>query len=95
MTLAELTRAAESYSRTKKNEAKEKAIYDYILADLIGRSVARLHSNDASMPTISECYPSLFQKEEDLEKRQALQDELSALRLKQFADSFNKRFKHK
>lgn len=85
MTIAELTRAIESKQRIETKRAKEKASFDYILADLIGRSVARIHSSSNKLPTIAEAYPSLFVAEE--------KDKLSAIRFKKFASSFNKRLK--
>lgn len=93
MTLAEIGRAIESAKRMEKKRAQEKASFDYILADLIGRSIARIHSSSNNMPRIDEVYPSLFEHEEIEEKLQEKKDELSALRFKQFTESFNKRFK--
>lgn len=93
MTIAELNRFVESQKRTQKREAQEKATFDYILADLIGRSIARIHSSAATYPRLSDTYPSLFESEEVEEKLQEKKDELSALRFKQFANSFNKKFK--
>ena len=93
MTLAELIRAIESKKRVEKEKAKEKASFDYILADMIGRSVSRIYSSAATLPTLAEVYPTLFDSEEIEEKKQAQKDELSALRFKQFANSFNKRIK--
>lgn len=92
MTLGEVIRAIESRNRTMKLEAKERAAFDYVLADLIGRSVSRIHSSANKMPEISEVYPTLFDGVEIQEEQQAKKDELSALRFKQFANSFNKRF---
>lgn len=93
MTIAELIRVIESKKRVEKEKAKEKASFDYILADMIGRSISRIYSSAATFPTISEVYPTLFDSEEIEEKKQARKDELSALRFKQFANSFNKRIK--
>lgn len=93
MTLAELDRAVESKRKIQKEELQLRASMDYTLADLIGRSIARLHSSSAQMPTMAEAYPALFSKEEEQEKIQEKKDELSALRIKQFTQSFNKRFK--
>ena len=93
MTIAELNRFVESKKRIQKREAQEKASYDYILADLIGRSVARIHSSAATYPRLSDAYPALFDSEVVEEKLQEKKDELSALRFKQFANSFNKKFK--
>ena len=75
-----------------KEQEKKQASFDYILADLIGRSVARIYNSSNNMPTLSEAYPSLFNEAEEKEKTQEKQDELSAIRLKQFAQTFNKKF---
>jgi hypothetical protein len=93
MTLAEVNRAANSKIRMAKIEDKKKASFDYILADLIGRSVSRVYSSSGKMPTLSEAYPSLFDKAEEEQKLQEKKAELSILRFKQFANSYNKRFK--
>lgn len=93
MTIAELDRAIASKRRMEKLRAQEKASYDYILADLIGRSIARIHSSSNKMPEISEAYPSLFVASEIREKQQEKKAELSALRFKQFAASYNKKYK--
>lgn len=92
MTLAELERAIDSKRRIQKLEAQEKASYDYILADLIGKSVSRIYSSSSTMPEISDVYPTLFDSKEIEEKKREKQAELSALRFKQFATSFNKQF---
>lgn len=93
MTLAEAIRAVESKKRQQKTAAQEKAAFDYIMADLIGRSVARLYSSSNNMPQLNEVYPSLFDSEEMEAQKQAKQVELSAMRFKQFAQSYNNRFK--
>ena len=93
MTISELTRLTESRRRVMEIEAREKATYDYILADLIGRSIARVHSSANRYPTLAEAYPSLFSAQEEAEEMQAKKDELSALRFKQFAQAYNKKFK--
>ena len=93
MTIAELIRELESKKRQQLERAKERASFDYILADLIGRSIARIHSSSNKLPTIAEAYPSLFASEEIEEQQQKKKDELSALRFKQFAASFNSKFR--
>lgn len=90
-TIAELERAIKSKQRIRKREAQEKANFDYILADLIGRSFARVYSS-GKIPDISEVYPTLFDKTEVDDIRAKRQDELSALRFRQFANNFNKHF---
>lgn len=93
MTIAEITRMAKSKQRTTITASKERAVFDYLLADLIGKSVSRIYSNSARMPELYEVYPSLFEQEDIDEKKQEQRDTLSALRFKQFAQSYNKRFK--
>jgi hypothetical protein len=93
MTIAELKRAIESKRRVKEIQAKEKAIFDYTLADLIGRSVARVYSSSAKIPELYEAYPSLFNGDEIEAQKQERIMELSALRFKHFAESFNTKFK--
>ena len=93
MTIAELIRAIESKKRIHKVEAKEKAAADYILADMIGRSVSRIYSSTGSMPDISSFYPNLFDSEEVAEQKQEQKDELSVLRFKHFANSYNRKYK--
>lgn len=66
---------------------------DYILADTIGRSISRIYNSSAKLPDISAIYPSLFTEEEVEEQRINRRDELSVIRFKQFAASFNSRFK--
>ena len=93
MTFAEVTRAIKSYNRLQERQAQERASFDYILADLIGRSIARTQHSSNKMPDITEAYPSLFNTEAIQEQRRQAQAELSVARFKQFADFHNKRFK--
>lgn len=93
MTIAELERAVASKRRVKQIEAKERASFDYILAELIGRSVARVFNSSNDMPTLNEAYPSLFDTVAAVEEREAKKAELSALRFKLFADKYNSKFK--
>ena len=88
MTIAEIERAIKAH----KAMEKRKATFDYILADLIGRSVARIHNSDNKLPTLAEAYPTLFQDDESKEALQAAQDELNAIKFKQFAQTFNSNF---
>ena len=81
-----------SKKRVKLAEEKERAYFDYTLAELIGHSVARIYKEN-EYPKIEFVYPSIFDTKEMEEERQKQQDELSALRFKQFAQAFNKKFK--
>ena len=92
MTFSEISRAINSHNRVKRAEMQEKASYDYLLADLIGRSMARLHSSSATYPEIEEVYPTLFDSKVIKQQKQEQKAKLSALRFKQFAHSYNKRY---
>lgn len=98
MTFAEIDRLAESKIRQQQHQARERASFDYILASMIGRAFATTMSKDSTFPELYEVYPSLFQEEakermaqKEREKEEIL-TELSALRFKQFALSYNKRY---
>lgn len=92
MTLSELERAIRSKHRVQKRELQEKASLNYTLADLIGKSVARIYNSANTMPEIEEIYPALFDSKEMKQRKQEKQAELSAIRFKLFAESFNKKF---
>lgn len=95
MTPAEVVRLARSRSRVRRLESQERASYDYILANLIIKGVGMTLGSKASFPTIEEAYPGLF--DEIVEKRneeiQQQKINLSALRFRQFAQSYNDKFK--
>ena len=94
MTIGELSRAVRSKIRTQKLEARQKASFDYTLAQMIGRACGMAFGTvKTEFPEISGIYPTLFDSEEIKQKKQEQQAELSALRFKQFADSFNQKFK--
>lgn len=93
MTIGELKRAISSKIRVKKIEAREKASFDYTLAQIIGRACGMAFGTVKSeFPDIANVYPTLFDSEEIKRKKQEKQAELSALRFKQFAESFNQKF---
>ena len=90
MTISEIERAVASFKRKERRKAE----FDYVMADLIGRSISRCYNSSNKMPTLAEAYPTLFNEEEEAAQIQAKKDELSVLRFKQFAQSYNKKFKH-
>lgn len=69
----------------KKEQEKERAQFDYILANLIGISVSRVHNKSNKMPEIEKVYPNLFDAERVQAKRKAAQ-------FKKFAQALNKKF---
>lgn len=87
MSIAEIDRAI----KAKKKAEQRKASFDYVLADLIGRSVARAYNSENTMPTLAEAYPTLFDRREEESALQKAQDDLSVLRFKQFANSLNRK----
>ena len=93
MTIAELERYIASRRRVEKVRAQEKASFDYILADLIGKSIGRIYSSANKLPEISEAYPSLFDSKEIQEQKETKKMELSVLRFKHFAQSYNNKFR--
>lgn len=95
MTIAEIHRAVNSKARIIKKEAQERAIYDYIQAKLIVKGVAKVLGDKANYPTLEEAYPGVFDDviEESKAKAQEHKMKLSALRFKQFAQSYNNKYK--
>jgi hypothetical protein len=97
MTPAEVNRFIESRNRVRRMEAQEKASYDYVLASLIVKGVSITLGDKSSFPTIQEAYPGVFEDvvKAQEEKIQEQKMNLSALRFKQFAQSYNDRHKNK
>lgn len=93
MTPGEVNRAIASSNRITKLKAREKASYDYIQANLIVKGISKCLGDKSSFPSIEEAYPGIFDEviREQEEKLQKRKDELSALRFKQFAQSYNNR----
>ncbi len=97
MTPGEVNRAIESKNRLIKLEARERATYDYIQATLIVKGVSICLGDKTPFPTPEEAYPGVFDDiaEEQKQKVQEQKMNLSALRFKQFAQSYNNKFKNK
>lgn len=93
MTIGELTRLIESKNRMETRRIKQIANFDYTLADLIGRSIARIYSKTANYPNISEVYPALFDSEEVKQAKEKQKADMFAKQLKQFAANHNNRIK--
>lgn len=97
MTPGEIIRAIDSKNRIVKIEAREKASYDYIQATLIVKGISICLGDKSPFPTLEEAYPGVFNEvlPEQQEKIEKQKIELSALRFRQFAQSYNDRFKNK
>ena len=92
MTLGELQRLFEAKQEAYKARAREKAENTYILAGLIGINFSRIFDASVEIPPIEEVYPDLFDAEQAKEEKENKKQELSVLRFKQFAQTFNKKF---
>lgn len=97
MTPGEVVRLVNSRYRVRKLEAKEKATYDYVLANLIVKGFSIVMGSKDNFPALEEAYPKLFDEEVEArdEQIQEQKEQLSVLRFKQFAQSYNKKFKNK
>lgn len=93
MTYSEVNATIDSFNRRKQEKEKERASFDYILANLIGISVARVYSEKQEFPTIGTIYPGLFEDEERrAEEREA--ERIKAMLLK-YAENHNRQFNRK
>lgn len=97
MTPGEVIRGIESRNRIIKAQAREKASYDYIQAQLIIKGISICLGDKSAYPSIQEAYPGVFEEvvKEQEEKIEQQKIELSTLRFKQFAQSYNNKFKNK
>lgn len=93
MTIAEINR----YTEGAVWRIKSKAQFDYMLADLIGVSVARIASKEAQFPSIEKVYPNLFEEEmAEIRKKEAEEEEMitnSKNRFLEFALKHNAKMK--
>lgn len=92
MTITELERAINSRKRVMEREARQRANFDYILADLVGRSVGRIYSSTTNLPDIYSVYPTLFNSQQIEEEKAQRQAELSAIRFRLFAKAHNDKY---
>lgn len=94
MTPGEVNRSIQSKIRVRKIETQERASYDYILANLIIKGVNLSLGGKGTFPSIEEAYPGIFDdqvkaRNEEIQEQKMI---LSALRFKQFAQSYNSNF---
>lgn len=93
MTVGELDRYVSSRQRQEEHRLKERATMDYTLALLIGRTFSGSNEENP-FPDLYEVYPNLFFKEAVKRKEEEAErlSQLSAIRFRQFAESFNSKF---
>lgn len=89
MTLGEIERYFKAYNRREMKRLKEKAVFDYRLAELIGISSGRYLVKSFRYPEIYDAYPSFFKKEEIEEERRKTREENSINRLLEFVKKHN------
>lgn len=97
MTIGEVSRHIDSQNRCRRMEAQEKASYDYIQAQLIIKGVSLCLGAKDPFPDIYTAYPGIFDEVKQ-EQEQALEEKkinLSVLRFKQFAQTYNNKFINK
>ena len=94
MTIGEVDRAIQSKIRVRKMEAQERASYDYIQASLIIKGFSIVMGSKEQYPSIGEAYPGIMDEVQKVneEKVQKRKEDLSVLRFKQFAQSYNKKY---
>lgn len=97
MTPREVGRATKSREKLMKVEARERATFDYIQAQLVIKGISICLGDKSSFPTLQEAYVGIFDEmvEEQEAKVQERKHELSALRFKLFAQSYNNQFRNK
>ena len=91
MTVAEIDR----FMKGAEYRIKLDAQFDYMLANLIGVSVARIISKDATYPPIEKVYPTLFEAPSQEEVQREEEEKLvtnSTNRFLEFAMKHNKQF---
>lgn len=81
MTVAEIIR----YQEGAIWRMKQKAQFDYALANLIGISSARMMSSDVNYPLIEDVYPNLFEKPKEEDKPEDIVVQNSVNRFMEFA----------
>lgn len=86
MTYSEVKRAIRTKQKVETIELRQRAIFDYKHAQLVSIGFAN------KLPEIWDMYPTLFDGEEEMQKRAQRQAELSVLRFINFAESHNKKF---
>lgn len=86
----------DAYKERQRVVMQNQALIAYTHADLIGSSVARIMSDDATMPSFKEAFSYLFEEEklEDLH-RDTSQEELKfQANILEFAKAHNKKWKN-
>ena len=89
MTIGEINRSINAYISGEERMIKQRANYDYLLANTIIKGVSVVLSG-GTLPTIYEVYPELFAKEQEQERMHK-----SVANFLAFANNWNNRHKEK
>ena len=81
-TYGELMRQIESIKDSEMDESRQKAFFDYRLANLIGISIGRLMSKEVEFPDIEKIYPELFSDEKTIEERRKAEEKRKAQQIR-------------
>lgn len=68
LTPGAVTRFLKASNERRKRDLKTEAVMLHRLADLIAPSVARLFGKNARFPEVRECFPTLFDYDEEEER---------------------------
>lgn len=94
MTYGEVIDTIKAYTNTNQNSLKERAIMDYRLADLISSCIGKLFSEDTRIPSLTDAYEFLFQKEKKIqdEIRAKIEMEIWKQRMINYAEIHNRKW---
>lgn len=92
MTIGEIIRRVQSYNRTKMDNLKEKASFDYVLANTIANLIGHVLGDKTEPPKIEDIYPTLFKKEKDENEMVQETAKKDIAKVMAFAAAFNKKF---
>ena len=88
-TIKEAKRIMEGIVKYNQNRQKEKAYFDYMLANEISIAVGRCFSKDVTMPELEEFYPNIFDAEEVKRRKQRQMQERFMAAAAMLNNSFN------
>lgn len=91
-TFREVEYTISAKKQAHENEVRAKVMLEYQMVDLMAASVGRLLSKEIKFPKVEDIYPTLFEQGIDVsmkEKRQEAENELLALKWKQYAIGHN------
>lgn len=92
MTIGEVSRYIKAFNKRKNIEDKNKAMNNYILANLISEQVACIFDNNSKPRAFKDVYSFLFSEEEQQEFKRQEEEHLAkitAAKFREYADAVN------